>query len=184
MNICVIIEIYAYETIWNMWNVFYKIGYTYFHYIIYSCTYTGDLNYVGLNCTGPLTCGCFAVNACKCIFSSLWFLIFLLKNYFIVVQLQLSAFPPHCSPPTPAIPTSLPWFHPSLVLSMCPLQLFLKSLHPHYPLPPSLWLLSDCSLFQCLQLYFACLFVLLIRFHLKVRSYGICLSLPGLFHLA
>ena len=47
-----------------------------------------------------------------------------------------------------------------------------------------LWLMSDCHLFQCLWLYFACLFVLLIRFHLQVRSYGISLSLLGLFHLA
>ena len=36
--------------------------------------------------------------------------------------------------------------------------------------------------FQCLWLYFACLFILLIRFLLMVRSYGICLSPPGLFH--
>ena len=49
---------------------------------------------------------------------------------------------------------------------------------------PTLWLLSACSLFQCLWFYFACLFVLLIRFHLYVRSYGVCLSPPGLFHLA
>ena len=52
------------------------------------------------------------------------------------------------------------------------------------PLSPPLWLLSVCSLFQCLWLYFAGFFVLLIRFHLKARSCGICLSLPGLFHLA
>ena len=32
--------------------------------------------------------------------------------------------------------------------------------------PPPLWLLSVCYLFQCLWLYFICLFVLLIRFHL------------------
>ena len=51
-----------------------------------------------------------------------------------------------------------------------------------FPLP--LWLLSVCFLFQCLWLYFACLFVLLIRFHLHVRSYGICILPPDLFHLA
>ena len=56
---------------------------------------------------------------------------------------------------------------------------------PHHDLlPPPLWLLSVCSLFQCLWLYLACLFVLLIRLHFKVRSYGICPSPPGLFHLA
>ena len=43
--------------------------------------------------------------------------------------------------------------------------------HLHHPSPPHLlpsplWSLSACSQFQCLWLYFACLFVLLIRFHL------------------
>ena len=37
------------------------------------------------------------------------------------------------------------------------------SFSSHYPLPPPLWLQSVCSQFQCLWLYFACLFVLLIR---------------------
>ena len=39
---------------------------------------------------------------------------------------------------------------------------------PIIPLPTPLWLLSVCSLFQCLWLYFACLFVLLIRFQLHI----------------
>ena len=43
-------------------------------------------------------------------------------NYFIVIQLRLSAF------------------------------------SPHYPFLPPLWLLFDCSWFQCLQLYFVCFF--------------------------
>ena len=55
---------------------------------------------------------------------------------------------------------------------------------PCYPHPTHLWLLSVCSLFQCLWFYFTYLFVLLIRFYLQVKSYGICPSLPGLFHLA
>ena len=38
--------------------------------------------------------------------------------------------------------------------------------HPLSPTPTPLWLMSVCSLFQCLWLYFAWLFVLLIRFHL------------------
>ena len=33
-------------------------------------------------------------------------------------------------------------------------------------------------------IYFACLFNLFIRFHIWVKSYSICLSLTGLFHLA
>ena len=55
---------------------------------------------------------------------------------------------------------------------------------PVISLPPLFWLLSLCSLFLCLWLYFARFFILLIRFHLEVRSYGICPSQPGLFHLA
>ena len=55
---------------------------------------------------------------------------------------------------------------------------------PSFPsYPPTLWSLSVCSLFPCLWFCFAYLFVLLIRFHLNMRSYGICLPLPGLFHL-
>ena len=44
--------------------------------------------------------------------------------------------------------------------------------------------LSNCSLFQCLWLYFACLFVLLTRFHLKVRLYGICFLTTWLISLS
>ena len=56
---------------------------------------------------------------------------------------------------------------------------------PHCPFPTPFWLLLGCSLqLQCLWLYFVCFFLLLIRFQLKVRSYGICPSPPGLFHLA
>ena len=40
-------------------------------------------------------------------------------------------------PPTPATPTSLPWFHLPLVLSLYPLQVFLKTLHPFPPIIPS-----------------------------------------------
>ena len=95
-----------------------------------------------------------------------------------------------CLSPSPLLP-SHPHLscltRPNLDLCMCPLYLFLKTVH-HFPpfiCPPCpLWLLTVCSSFQCLWLYFACLFVLLIRSHLKVRSYGICLSPPGLFHLA
>ena len=76
---------------------------------------------------------------------------------------------------------------PLLALPMCPLYRFLDGPSPIfllYPSPSSPLLLSVCSLCKCLWLYFACLFILLIRFHLKMRSYGICPSPPGLFHLA
>ena len=39
--------------------------------------------------------------------------------------------------PTPAKPSSLPCFHPTLVLSMCLLWLFLKTLPPFPPINPS-----------------------------------------------
>ena len=90
-------------------------------------------------------------------------------------------------PSTTAILDSHLRSYPHLALSMCPLYMFLDdpfSFFPIYPLPSTQWLLSVCYLFQCLWLYFVCLFVLLIRFHLEVRSYSICISLPGLFHLA
>ena len=56
---------------------------------------------------------------------------------------------------------------PALALSMCPLYMFLYGPSPIFPIIPLplLWLLSVCSLFQCLWLYFH-LLVLLIRFHL------------------
>ena len=102
---------------------------------------------------------------------------------FFIVQLQLPASPPTTSP-TPAKSPSLPCFHPPPYF--CPCVLHSSSWIPYSPLllPPSLWLLSDCSYFQCLWFYFACFFLLLIMFQLKVRSYGISPSLPGLFHLA
>ena len=101
---------------------------------------------------------------------------------FIVVQVQLSPFSlhhtHHCLPPS----------NPhTLALSVCPPYMLLDGptpIIPHYPSPPPLWLLLVCSSLQCLWLCFACLFVLLTSFHLQVRSYGICPSSPGLFHLA
>ena len=62
-------------------------------------------------------------------------------------------------PPSPAIPTSHPQSDPPLSLSMCPLYMFLDDPSPflHFSLPPPLWLLSVCSLFQCLWYYFSCL---------------------------
>ena len=60
-------------------------------------------------------------------------------------------------------PLILPPFGP---VSFIPFPWQLFPLFPIIPLQPSLWLLSICSLFQCLWLYFACLFVLLSRFHL------------------
>ena len=113
---------------------------------------------------------------------------FLFYFSFINVWIQLSPFSHHHSPPLT---------HPHLLYSILP---FLGFVHgsfrfvgwrpfPFFPhlvtcLPNPHCLMSVCSLFQCLWLYFVCFFLLLIMFHLKVRSYGICPSLPGLFHLA
>ena len=96
---------------------------------------------------------------------------------------------PHFLPPllSPALPTPTSYIPSSLTLlslSVGPLYMFLDDLSPSFPqYPPTPCLLSFCSLFPCLWFYFAHLFVLLIRFHLQVRSYGIFLSPPGLFQL-
>ena len=75
---------------------------------------------------------------------------------------------------SPSIHTPIVFVHG--VLYKCSL-VTLPLLSPVITFPTPLQLLSICSLFQCLSLYFACLFVLLIRFHLQVRSYGIFLLL-------
>ena len=90
--------------------------------------------------------------------------------------------------PYPNSPPWLPpWNLPLFSLSMCSLYMFLDSpspIFPHYPSPSGYCqFVYYISLFPCLWLYFACLIVLSIRFYLYVRSYGICLSPPGLFHL-
>ena len=92
---------------------------------------------------------------------------------------------PHLS--SSAFPTSLSlqqspycclclWFYLCLILSP-----FLPSLCLNL-LP--LWQLSVCSMYPCLCFHFVHQFILFIRCHIWVRSYGICLSPTGLFHLA
>ena len=113
------------------------------------------------------------------------FFVFFL-NFFYCCSSTVVSIPLLHSPcPThPLLPTLI------LPLWLCPCVLYTCSLttlslfSPIIPLSPSLWLLTLCSLFPCPWFCFAHLFVLLIRFHLQVRSYGICLSLTGLFHLA
>ena len=76
------------------------------------------------------------------------FFVVFLKNYFIVIQVQLSTFTAHHSLPHPShphlpplIPLPLGFVHVSfIVVPEIP-----SPLSPHYPLPPALWLLSDCS---------------------------------------
>ena len=80
-------------------------------------------------------------------------------------------YPP--SPLTPAILTSLPWYHPPLVLSMCPL-LFLKTL-PFFPpiIPPTsplitvrLFLISMSLVIFCLLVCFVHRFQYMVLHHL------------------
>ena len=82
--------------------------------------------------------------------------------FFIVVPVQLSLFSHHYFPlphlpPSPALTPSPLWLCP-WVLYTCSLMI-LPLVSPIIALPPPLWLLSVCSSFQCLWLYFACLFV-------------------------
>ena len=84
-------------------------------------------------------------------------------NFIIVVQAQVSPLSPHPihSHLLPSILLPCGFVHGSFIQV------------PGWPFPffpplssSPLWLLSVCSLFQCLWLYLACLYVLLIRFHL------------------
>ena len=119
--------------------------------------------------------------------NSCYLFIYLYIYFIIVVQVQLFPFSHHHFPPPypPLLTTLNPhplWLGPWVLYTCSLMNLLLLS--PINPIPLPLWLLSVCSLFQCLWLYFACLLVLLIRFYLKVRSYGICLVPSGLIHLA
>ena len=88
--------------------------------------------------------------------------------------------PPHHLSPAHLLPCFYPSpYYSPCVLYSCSCKTF--TLSPHYLLPSPLWSLSGYSQFQCFWLHFACMFILLIRFQLKVRSYGICLSLSGRF---
>ena len=85
---------------------------------------------------------------------------------------------------TPAEPTSLP--HPHHPPQFCPCVLHNSSCNPLFPLSPPHSPLATARLFPTSMslVGFVCFFLLLIMFQLKVRSYGICPSPPGLFHLA
>ena len=113
------------------------------------------------------------------LFNFISYYFFQFSNYFIVVQLQLSAFSPHPSTPPqlnppPSLESTLPRFCPSLLYSSSWKPYFWLSLPPSQQEIVRL-LLTSMSLF---------FFLWLIMLHLKVRSYDICLSPPGLFHLA
>ena len=115
--------------------------------------------------------------------------VLLFLSFFIVVQLQLSPFSPSTLPCLNYPPSSTLSLSPNPVVFVhgscihVP-RLDLSSSPPFILFPHFLWSLSVCSLFPHLWQHFAYLFALFIRFHLSVRSFGICLSLPGLFNLA
>ena len=105
-----------------------------------------------------------------------------LEKIFIVVQAHLAAFSPHC-PSYPYLPPLIP--PTPLVLPMWCLYVFLKPLPLPPPISPPTSSLVTVSLFliSMFWLFISCLFVLLIRLYLQVRSYVIFPSLTGLFHL-
>ena len=120
-------------------------------------------------------------------FSHIYSYIYLFIDiYFNVVQVVTSIFPPPWSP-APCIPTSYPQTYP---IWLCPCVFYTCSL-VDLPLFCPIITLPHPSGYCQFVLYFnlsgyillACLFVLLIRLNLKVRSYGISLSPPDLFHL-
>ena len=129
---------------------------------------------------------------CSKQFLNWWIFFSMFKNCIFIFKITLLLFNYsglHFLPPSPPPQPSPPPSPVSIRPCYCPCVLYNCSckpftLFPHYPLPSPFWLLSAHSQFQCLWLYFDCLFHLLIRFQLKVRSHGICLSMPGFFHLA
>ena len=98
-------------------------------------------------------------------------------NFYATTVIPISPLPSSAHP-TPPLPQSIPTLlSMSVVIHTC-------SLSRPSPFLPSLWLLSVCSLFPSLWFYFVPQFILFIRFLLQVKSYGICLSPTGLFHVA
>lgn len=114
-----------------------------------------------------------------------FFLQFLfLSTFFIVIQVQFSPFPPPLHPTSaiPHFPHLIPPLFSSVHVSFLHAPKNSSTPPPHYALPTPFWVLSVLN-FK-VWLYFDSFFVFLIRFHIWVRSDGICLALIGFFHLA
>ena len=97
---------------------------------------------------------------------------------------------PYFSPSPPTTQPTSKWHCQSPHCCPCPGVLHVRSLTNPYtffqPVPTSPVPLPAVSLFMILPLwfYFAPQFISFIRSLLQLRSYGICLTLIGLFHLA
>ena len=121
------------------------------------------------------------------IYFSFYYFIFLhcwLFFIFILLLFKYSCLPfPPTTPPHPSYPHLPPLTPPHL--GFVHVSFIVVPENPS-PFSPSHLPSGYCPfvLFNISGYIFACLFVLLIRFHLKVRSYGICFLLLGLFHLA
>ena len=95
----------------------------------------------------------------------LFFFFKLLFKYSCLHFHSTTATSPPAAPPIPAShPRTYPFWLFLCVFFTCSLM-DLPLFSTIIPLPPPLWLLLVSSLFQCVWLYFACLFVLF-RFHL------------------
>ena len=105
--------------------------------------------------------------------STLWKYLFLKVSLFF---LFIVFFPLPCSPFIPPPHSN----HHSVVYVHEYLFLFAQFLHP-LPSP-----CPSCHLALCRWVcpHFPCSFSLFIRFNIWAKSYGICLSLTGVFHLA
>ena len=105
-----------------------------------------------------------------------------IRQFVIVVQVQLSPFSPHHflpshPPPPPILKTILLWLCP-WVLYTCSVMT-LPVLSPVSPRSPPLGLLSVRSLFQCLWFYFACFIIIII---LIEYSWNLLLPYPSGSH--
>ena len=110
-------------------------------------------------------------------------LIIIILNIFYCSSIVVPISPPPLSP----TPTSHPQSFPPLPFSVGPLYMFLDDpspTFPCYPYHPSPLVTVSLFFISISLVIFCSLFVSLIRFHLYVRSHGICLLPTGLFQLA
>ena len=104
--------------------------------------------------------------------------------FFIVVQVQFSAFSLHPSPTLQPSPQPS-HFHPTRLIVHVSFIIVPTNPSPCSPAIPSTLPYGHCQPVLNFSVFgYVYLSVFLIMFLLKARSYGICLSLPALFHIA